>query len=298
MTGKVVTPAQMDTVVKRYKKCEVEHITYDETHTRAVLFHSLKNRTCDPFLFELSEDGKWRLDLKSLGLGLGHTYGNIWYMHYGQQENSGIWKYNFGFNHVYFRRPKGEQFDHQGIPYYRRFGLNINHVYEGALIQKIHEKDSFMAKIGIKEGDIIQEWEGVRFPHNSFIGQRMENVRPGLDIRMVIRRGDKIFSQIVKAPPYPKAGQLRFGATYQSPGPKIPFVHYVEPNSQAEKLGLKTGDYITKWQEITSPSVRYVYKSIKALKENEKITAEVYRNKGNLPLTSFAKPLRTMSKVH
>lgn len=299
MMGLTRTAAQMDNVVKRYRNCEVEHVTYNDDKTRAVLFHALKNRECDPFLFEKGTDGKWRLDLKALGMGLGHTYGNIWYVDFGSQEVSGFWKYNFGFNHVYFRRPKGEQFDHQGIPYYRTFGLHISHVYEGAVVEKIHSEDGFLSQTGLREGDVILEWEGVKYPHNAYLSRRMRDVRPGLDIRMVVRRGDTVFSKIVKAPPYPAPGALRFGVTYRSPGSRVPYVHYVEPGSQAEKLGLRAGDHITRWQEVDSPSTEYVYRSLRELQKqaSQQISVEVLRDKSTVSLTGQVGPRRVMGKV-
>lgn len=300
MMGLTRTAAQMDNVVKRYRNCEVEHITYNDDKTRAVLFHSLKNRECDPFLFEKGADGKWRLDLKALGSGLRHTYGNIWYVDFDSQESSGFWKYNFGFNHVYFRRPEGEKFDHQGIPYYRRFGLHINHVYEGSVIEKVHGDDVFLAKAGLREGDVILEWEGVKYPHSVYLSRRMKEVRPGLDIRMVVRREDTVFSQIVKAPPHPSPGELRFGVTYRSPGPPIPYVHYVEPGSQADKLGLQAGDHITRWQDVDSPSTLYVYRSLKELQKqaNQQVSVEVLRDEAKVSLTGQVGPRRVMGKVH
>lgn len=300
MMGLTRTAAQMDNVVKRYRNCEVEHVTYNDDRTRAVLFHSLKNRECDPFLFEKGTDGKWRLDLKALGSGLRHTYGNIWYVDFDSQESSGFWKYNFGFNHVYFRRPEGEKFDHQGIPYYRRFGLHINHVYEGSVIEKVHGEDVFLSKAGLREGDVILEWEGVKYPHSVYLSRRMKAVRPGLDIRMVVRREDTVFSKIVKAPPHPSPGELRFGVTVRSPGPPIPYVHYVEPGSQADKLGLQAGDHITRWQDVDSPSTVYVYRSLRELQKqaNQQVSVEVLRDEAKVSLTGQVGPRRVMGKVH
>lgn len=293
------TPAQMDSAVKRLKNCEVEHITYNPEHTRAVLFHSLKHRECDPFLFEIGDDGKWRLDFKALGLGTNHTFGNIWYVHYGRQEESGFWKYDFGFKHVFFHRPEGEngRFDHQGIPYYHSFGLDYNHIAGNMLITHV-QKNSFMDKIGLRAGDELVEWEGKRFLYTTALSQRLERVRPGLDIRIVVRRDNKIISQFVKAPSYPKENHYRFGFSYQSTlHTKNPIVHYVEPNSQAEILGLKEGDLIHKWQDIESPNAGEIYSAIKAQKNNDPVYVEVLRDGDVVTLKSIAQPLREMGKV-
>ncbi len=306
MAGMLSTPAQMDNAVKRLKGCEIEHLTYNQEETRAVLFHSLNQRQCDPFFFEKGEDGKWRLDLKTLGLGTNHTFGNIWYIHFGRYEESEIWRYNFGMQQVYFHRPSGEngRFDHQGIPYYYKYGVNLNHVGGDMKITKV-VKGGFMDRIGIQAGDQIVEWEGVKFLHTNQLAWRLDHVRPGLDIRMVIRRGDKRFSKVVQAPPYPKKGQLRFGFSFRSPSPilqgrpvKLAMVHYVEPGQQGDKLGLQVGDLIAKWQDKQLPTMDDIHKIMKQTQPGTPLHVEIYRDNKKITLTSITEPLRKMGKVH
>ncbi|WP_438971036.1 TPM domain-containing protein, partial [Methylophaga sp.] len=228
MAGMVVSPAQMDNSAKRYLSCDIDRIVYSEDGQKAVLLHKLNNRSCDPFTFDKGEDGKWRLNLKAIGNGLGHTYGNVWYLHYGRQAESGLHNYYFGFKDYYFRRPDGEQFDHQGFPYYRSWGVNINHVFEGSKINKIHSKDSFAANIGLQEGDMILRWEGLEYPHSNVIARRMADVREGLDVDIVYSRDEQLHHMLVKAPPRPKNNdQLRWGISMRSAGPKMALVHYV-----------------------------------------------------------------------
>ncbi len=78
MSGMVSSAAQMDNTVKRYSRCIIEHIIYNKDKTLAVLTYALSNRGCDPFMYEKGADGKWRIDLKTVGTSLGHTFGNIW----------------------------------------------------------------------------------------------------------------------------------------------------------------------------------------------------------------------------
>jgi len=261
MSGMVMSPAQMDNAAKRFDNCEVDRVVYNEDGQRAVLLHTLANRSCDPFAFDKGEDGKWRINLKAIGTGLGHTYGDVWYLHFGKQKESGLHDYYFGFRDYYFRRPGGEQFEHQGFPYYRRWGVNMNHVFEGSRVREIHGEDSFVASIGLQEGDIILRWEGLEYPHSQVIGRRMTEVKQGLDVDIVFRRGDDIHQLLVKAPPRPKTKDtLRWGMTVRSDGPKMAMVHYVTPDSQADKLDLKQGDFILRWNEAQTPSTAHVYK--------------------------------------
>ncbi len=269
MATMLSTPAQMDNSYKRYKTCKAERVTYNEDKTRAVLFHPLERRDCDPFLFEKGEDRKWRLDLKALGLGTNHTFGNIWYVHFGRQEESGFWKYFFGFKHVWFNRPDGEngRFDHQGIPYYHRYGIFQNHVGEEIRITKVN-KDGFIDKIGLRAGDRILEWEGIRFMHSAHFGWRLKEVRPGLDIYIKIQRDGKIIEKIAKAPPHPDEGELRFGFSYKGFSPRLndqavrlPVVHYVDAHGSGKDLGIMPGDLIRKWQDIELPNMMDIKKS-------------------------------------
>ncbi len=306
MAGMLSTPAQMDSAVRRLHNCEVEHLTYNPEHTRAVLFHSLKNRSCDPFLFARGQDGQWRLDLKALGMGTNHTFGNIWYIHYGRYGESGIWKYMFGFRHVYFYRPRGEngRFDHQGIPYYYPYGLFINHVATPVQVLKVF-KGSFADKvIGLKAKDQILSWEDRRYMHVQQLADRLDHVRPGLDIHIVFKRGKHQYDKIVKAPPYPAKGQRRFGFSFSTHGPfyqgkyrNIPVVHGVEPGSPAQELGLKVDDWIIQWQDKTWPLVRDVYQSMQASKPGQPLHVKVFRHNQVIELNGATHALRPMSPV-
>ena len=298
MAGMVISPAQMDNAAKRYQTCELDRVIYSKNQQHAVLLYELSNRSCDPFAFDRGPDNRWRLNLKAIGSGLGHTYGNVWYLNYAKQKESGLHKYYFGFRDYYFLRPKGERFDHQGFPYYLRWGVKINHVYQGTLIQKIHGNDSYAAQIGLQPGDLILRWEGVEYPHTNFINSRMKMVRAGLDVDIVYLRAGKTHHMIVKAPPKPKMkGQLRWGVTHQSDGPYIPLVHYVTSKSPGDKLGLKPGDLILRWNDIARPSTETVYRLMHEAKPGALITAEVIRNKETLSLSGTVEIPRAMAQV-
>lgn len=298
MAGMVVSPGQMDNVVKRYAKCEPDRVVYSENGQHAVFLHKLSDRACDPFTFDKGTDGKWRLNLKAVGNGLGHTFGNVWYLHYGRQQESGLHKYYFGFKDYYFSRPGGEEFDHQGFPYYYRWGANISHVFKGSRIYKIHGDDSYAAKIGLRAGDIIVRWEGMEYPHSEVVGKRMADVREGLDVDIVIERNGELRHLLVKAPARPKKKEkYRWGVSIRSEGPELVLVNYVTPRSQADRLGIKAGDFILQWNDLHRPSMRNIYKSMRLAKPGDRVSVDVIRGSEKITLEGTADKLRVMAKV-
>jgi len=296
MKGMISSAAQMDHGVKTYRNCMIEHATYNEERTLAVLAHSLSNRACDPFFLEKGEDGKWRLDLKTVGTALGHTFGNIWYIDYRRYALSGIERYEFGLRHLVFRRPKGEQFEHQGIPYYRSYGMQANYVDEGIRIVRL-ASDGFMARQGFRQGDLIVQWESELFPHQNYVSRRMSSVRPGLDIHTRVRRGDTYFSKTFKAPPHPPKGEYRFNVTFHSASSAVPQVHYIEPGGLADKLGLQPGDYIVGWQGNEKADGRFIQQTYRQLQPGDELTARVYRDGQVLDLSTQAGEKRKMGQV-
>ena len=297
MSGLVRTVAQSDNTFRRYQRCEIDRIVYNHDETLAVLLHDLSNRACDPFTLQKGNDGKWRLDLKAIGLGLGHTYGNIWYVDYSRQEVSSIWKYDFGFRDFRFKRPNGEQFDHQGIPYYRPWGFRASHVYEGSTIYKTYGEGTPIYDAGLRKGDVIVSWAGIEQPHSWSVANRMKRGREGLDVVIKYRRDDKYLHTIMKVPPVAEPGKLRWGARYNSNGPPTPIVHYVTPESVASELGLKQGDIIVRWNAIEQPEWKDIYQQIKAAKSGDAVNVDVLRNDSVLLLSGVVKAPRKMSEV-
>lgn len=58
----VVTPAQMDSIVKAYRNCHAEHTRYNEEETLAVIRYPVGERACAPWFFVGNGD-HWQLDL-------------------------------------------------------------------------------------------------------------------------------------------------------------------------------------------------------------------------------------------
>ncbi|WP_261841545.1 TPM domain-containing protein [Aliamphritea ceti] len=299
MKGKVSTPAQMDNAVKRYKNCQMEHLFYDSSRSLAVWMPKLQDRSCDPFLFEKGYDGKWRIDLKAMGDGLGHTVGNIWYLDFSRQNQSGIAKYLFGFEHLYIYRPEGERFDHQGIPFYKPFGMKYGYSgYEGTVIKRFVGLDSYLKNQGLMVGDVILQWESNKNPHSNVVDRRMQIVRPGLDIFLKIRRGNMYFDKFIKAPPYPDPGKYRFGVTFFSRGKHQVKIFHIEPDSQADRMGLKKNDLITHWNEKNNPSINFIDDELYNLKSDDEISIQVLRGDFYMNFNAKVEPKREMSQVH
>ncbi len=248
-------------------------------------------------MYEKGVDGKWRIDLKTVGTSLGHTFGNIWYVDFRRFEKSGFAKYDFGFRHFDIRRHGIDRFDHQGIPFYRKYGMQFSYITEGCVIKEIHGEDSFMAQQGFQVGDVILQWETTHVPYREQLARRMNGVAPGLDIYVRARRGKTCFEKIFKAPPHPAKGELRFGVTFNSPGRDMLIVHYVEPDAMADRLGLKEGDLIASWQGVENADGRFVYDLADKLQPGDKLTAKVYRDGNLISLTTTVGEKRKMGKV-
>ncbi len=151
--------------------------------------------------------------------------------------------------------------------------MHANYVTEGCVIKEIHGEDSFMAQQGFQVGDIIVQWETFRFPNHMALARTF------------------------KAPPHPAAGMLRFGVTYNSPGPDMLIVHYVEPGATADKLGIKEGDMIASWQGEEKADGRFLYDLARKLQPGDRLTAKVYRDGKLLSLATTIGEKRKMGKV-
>jgi uncharacterized protein len=77
LAGWVVTPAQMDAVVRTYQGCRAEPARLSGDGERAVVRYPPEARTCAPWLL-VREDGRWRLDLASAQRLLRFGAGNAW----------------------------------------------------------------------------------------------------------------------------------------------------------------------------------------------------------------------------
>ena len=74
----IVTPAQMDNVVRSYATCGTTHVL--SQRARAAVTYPQGGAACAPWLIEQSDDGLWRLDLATMSRALRFDTANRWYL--------------------------------------------------------------------------------------------------------------------------------------------------------------------------------------------------------------------------
>ncbi len=103
MGGWVVTPAQMDNVVRTYRECGAAAMRKSGDGERAVIRYPVENRQCSPWFF-VRENGAWRLDLTMMQQAIRFGRGNQW--RFVQPET-----HDYGFAFTDWRR------DRNGFPH-------------------------------------------------------------------------------------------------------------------------------------------------------------------------------------
>jgi uncharacterized protein len=102
LARQVVTPAQMDTLVRTYRACRPEPVRVDASGARAVVRYPIEARRCAPW-FLVREDGRWRLDLATASSAIRFGRDNGWHFAAGAEH-----PYGFGFT--------GWTIDRRGYP--------------------------------------------------------------------------------------------------------------------------------------------------------------------------------------
>ncbi len=98
----LVTPAQMDNLVRTYRSCRPEPAIFAPDGRRSVIRYPRASRGCAPFFFELGEHG-WQLDLTMMQRALRFNAGNAWHFRPGV-----VHPYQFAF--------QDWDFDRNGFP--------------------------------------------------------------------------------------------------------------------------------------------------------------------------------------
>jgi uncharacterized protein len=106
--GRVVTPAQMDNLVRSYRGCQPEPARVDRTGTRAVIRYPVEPRRCSPFLL-VRENGRWRLDFATAAHAIRFGRSNAWRLIHEK-----IGPYAWAFEDL--------RFDRHGFPHPAREG--------------------------------------------------------------------------------------------------------------------------------------------------------------------------------
>ena len=77
LKGWVMTPAQMDNVVRSYRGCRTDGSTANQSGNRAVIRYRISDRGCSPWFFRV-EGGRWRLDMTLMQSAIRFGRNNAW----------------------------------------------------------------------------------------------------------------------------------------------------------------------------------------------------------------------------
>jgi uncharacterized protein len=102
LRGWVVTPAQMDTLVKSYRRCHPEPVRFGPGADLAVIRYPVGERACAPFFFR-KLDGTWALDLTMMQSAI----------RFGRTN---AWRFLPGAAHPYHFAFEDWRFDRNGFP--------------------------------------------------------------------------------------------------------------------------------------------------------------------------------------
>ena len=102
LRGRVITPAQMDNIVRTYRGCRPQAPRFGPAADRAVIRYPVAERVCAPWFFRRIE-GAWRLDLTMMQRAI----------RFGR---SNAWRFDPGVAHAYHYAFEDWRFDGNGFP--------------------------------------------------------------------------------------------------------------------------------------------------------------------------------------
>jgi len=94
LRGRVMTPAQMDNVVRAYRRCRRSTLHLSASGLHAVVLYPVEARECAPFLLAL-EGGRWRLDFETAAQAIRFGRNNAWRL-----VRDRVGSYAFAFDEV------------------------------------------------------------------------------------------------------------------------------------------------------------------------------------------------------
>lgn len=175
---------------------------------------------------------------------------------------------------------------------------------EGALVNEVVD-DSPAEKAGVKDEDIIVEYDGKKITDADDLTTAVRASKPGTSVSVVVSRKDEkksLQATIGEAPKRqvavtaPRASrdaifwnsseilglQLRelneqLGAYFGAPNNEGVLVEEVEDNSNAAKAGFKAGDVITRVGRKSIEDINDIRRALYAYDEGEKVDMEVLR---------------------
>lgn len=186
---------------------------------------------------------------------------------------------------------------------------------EGALVNEV-VKDSPAESAGIKEEDIIVEFDGKAIYDAGDLTRAVKRTKPGATANVIVMRNDE--RRTLKAtigkpsrrersrafafsvPPVPRfhmfSGHVVYGLTlrdlneqlgeyFGAPGGRGVLVEEVEKESAGDKVGFRAGDVIVKADKQTVEESRDLIDVLDDRKEGEKVDVEVIRKGSRTSLT-------------
>ncbi len=178
-------------------------------------------------------------------------------------------------------------------------------IKEGAYINEIVD-DSPADSSGLKEGDIVVEFNGKKIEASEDLSEAVRETKPGTKVNVKVdRKGEnKTFSvnigknkmrmpMAIVAPRAPRGGIHLFGGDiegmelmelnrqladyFEAPNGKGVLVKEVEKDENAAKAGIKAGDVITKIGEEMIKDIDDVRDAVSGLDEGDKVNVELLR---------------------
>jgi predicted metalloprotease with PDZ domain len=177
---------------------------------------------------------------------------------------------------------------------------------EGALVSSVVD-DSPADSAGIKEDDVIIQYEGKDIGEGSDLQEAVAKTKPGTKVSVTLmRKGEKKTLQVtigksprserfsIAIPRAPRALEIltegyriqgltlrslsdQLAQYFEVPDGKGVLVWEVEKDSPADKAGIKAGDVITQVAGKRVKEVRDVSRALGAIDEGEKVNVDVLR---------------------
>lgn len=186
----VVTPAQMDNIVRAYRSCHAEAIRYNAEQTLAVIRYPVYERACAPWFF-VREGDSWQLDLSGGQRSIRFSRDNSW--HFDWRE-LGRHPYQFAF--------ADWGFDNRGYPQRMRWNLTVASDKEGAVWVERIGAGSAAEAFGFQPKDRLLSWNGEPLHHHNQVIRAMNEAEPATPVSVVIIRDETTMTLEGVAPPH------------------------------------------------------------------------------------------------
>jgi len=199
---------------------------------------------------------------------------------------------------------------------------------EGAYVNEIVD-DSPADSAGIKEGDVIVEFDGKKVDDADDLVKAVRKTKPGTEVAVSLMREEQrksikvILGESrrrrevrVVVPPIPPIPPMQFhqgsslygmsvmelsdqlGEYFEAPGGNGVLVERVKKGSDAEKAGFKAGDVIIRVGKAEVADIDDIWQAMDNYKDGEKIDVEILRKGAKKMLTLEADEAQLGSRMH